>query len=112
MDIKDKKEILEVWKSLMDSQESRLKETLSDLDHSALYDCLEDCYESLVEIYGVLIPSIQKSLGSKDFGKLDDAVIDMRIHFEHIKNHAIDAENGFYELSRQFGKQAEDEENK
>jgi len=100
--------IKSVWAAFLDSQKGRLKGHLTDLEISALYTCIEDCYESFQEIYSELIPALQEAHRAKDYDAMQTHVLDIHWAFDHIKNHIVDAQKGFLDLSKQLEKQEEE----
>lgn len=107
MPIKKKPELEKVqpiWNRFLDSQKDALKETLTELEVSALYTCIEDCYESFHEIYFNLIPGLQVASKQKNYDKMQTYVLDIYWAFDHIKNHIIDSDKGFLELSKHLEK--------
>jgi hypothetical protein len=99
--------IKSIWNSFLDSQKDSLKGALSDLEISALYTCIEDCYESFQEIYSDLIPALQKAFKDEDYDAMQTHLLDIYWAFDHIKNHIIDASKGFLDLSKQLEKAEE-----
>jgi hypothetical protein len=104
----DLERIQSVWNAFLDSQKDRLKSSLTDLEISALYSCIEDCYEGFQEIYSELIPALQEAYRTKDYDAMQTHVLDIHWAFDHIKNHIVDAQKGFLELSKQLEKQEEE----
>lgn len=91
-----------IWKSFINSQEESLKSALSDFEISTLLTCIEDCYESFHEIYFNLIPALQKSFKDKDSCEIHAHVLYIYWAFNRIKNHIINAGQGFLALSKQL----------
>ena len=74
-----------------------LAEKLDEVELSALYSCIPDCFESFYEVYYELLPALVRTQPN-DFEKLFDYTHDIGGiggSLEHIKSHITDARKGF-----------------
>ena len=103
---------LSQWNKILSPWHEELSQRLNNLDLSALYSCIPDCFEIMYEIYYKIIPSILRT-SLQDYGKLHDQLFDIGGAggtLSHIKSHIEDAERGFLELINLLGEKAEREE--
>lgn len=93
----------------MVKNEETLPHKLSEVELSALCSWVEDCSESYEEIYSEFLVKIENA-SPDDYELLFENVSDIYWALDHIKNHIIDAEQGFTELMHVLSLKAEEKE--
>lgn len=103
--------LAQAWDRILKCEEVTLKSNLSELQISALSSWVEDCFQSYKEIYTDNLEKI-KNATLDDYDLIHDCVVDIFWQLDHIKNHIIDAEQGFSEFMNLLARKAEDREKK
>lgn len=98
--------LFQAWEKMLLNEKEALSSNLSELDISALCSWVEDCFYSFEEIYTEHLEKI-KNAPPDNFDLMHDCIVDIFMHLDHIKNHIVDAENGFSALISLFARKAE-----
>lgn len=64
-------------------------------EESAVDACIEDCYESFLEVYEKLLPELQKT---NNQAEIADILFEVRAEFQHIGEHIKSALSPFEKL--------------
>ena len=102
----DIKKALKVFDELVKSEKNSLEGKLSDLQLSALTSWVEDCHQSFNKIYNILLENI-KNASPDEPDIVHDNVDDIHWELQHIKNHIMDSEEGFFELMKVLAEKSE-----
>jgi hypothetical protein len=102
------------WNEILKKWHPELSKRLTDLQLSALYSCIPDCFKSMYEIYYEIIPAIVRT-PPEDYTELHDKLFDiggLGGALDHIQRHSADAQPGFLELFHLLAEKADEKEKK
>ena len=101
----------QAWNKLIEKNREALLQNISEVELSALHSWVADCFQGFNEIYFKLLGEI-KNFAVDDSDSMHDKVVDVYWKLDHIKNHIIAADKGFFALMNLLAKKAEEKEGK
>lgn len=90
----------EQWDRVLSPYREALSQKLTEVELSALYSWLPDCFDSFTKVYHELIPALSE-VPAGDSERILDLLYDIAGtagEMDHIKSHLLDAEKGFKAL--------------